>query len=135
VAYEFAGIFAKPSIAQPDSLPPDAVWRVITAPFSGVGVRLPSLAQETPDVYFVSQLVQQFGLASGDWLYITYVCWGGAIDFVYGFGSCGGRTFGPVEESAQNAVEEAYTGLMAEFGVSTEDAMRFDPFVRGFWGE
>jgi hypothetical protein len=40
-----------------------------------------------------------------------------------------------VEEDALDAVEAAYTSLMAEFGVSAEDAFQFKPFARGYWGE
>jgi hypothetical protein len=135
MAYSFVGLFAKPPVAQPASLPTGVVWRVIDSPFSGVGIKLPDWLDEHPDVDAGSQLIQQFGLASCDWLFLNYVCWGGDIDYVYGFGCRGGRAFGPVEEYARGAVVEAYTGLMEQFGVSAEDALRFPPFVRGFWGE
>jgi hypothetical protein len=135
MAYEFKGFFAKPPVPQPVGLPTGAVWRVIGAPFRGVGLLLPEPFSRTPEVPEVWQLAHQLGLAGADWLYLTYLCWGGRIEFVYGFGACGDRTFGPVQESDPHAVEGAYTVLMGEFGVSAADAHYFPPFVRGFWGE
>jgi hypothetical protein len=69
-------------------------------------------------------------------VYLSYVCWAGQIDFVYGLGSCGGVPFGPVkEDDAHDAVKAAYTGLMEQFGVSAPVALQFEPFRRGYWGE
>jgi hypothetical protein len=134
VAYSFAGLFAKPPVPRPHALLAGAVWRDIDAPFEGVGIRFPEFLGKTPDVAEVAQLAQQLGLAAADWLYLTYSCWGGAIEFVYGFGCSGGRAFGPVEESGRDSVVGAFTGLMGAFGVSAQDALRFAPFERGYWG-
>jgi hypothetical protein len=133
--YSFAGFFAKLPMAQPEILPTGAVWRAIDKPFTGVGVRLPELEEEVLDAARVNELARRLGFVAGDWLYLNYVCWGGDLDYVYGLGSRGGYSFGPLEESARDSVEAAYTGLMGEFGVTVEDALRFPPFVRGFWGE
>jgi hypothetical protein len=136
--YEFTGFFARPGISRPMALPPGAVWREITSPFVGVGVRLPDSNDEPellapPDV---EALARQLGLEAADcWVYLTYVCWGGDIDFVYGLGSHRGRRFGPVKEDEHGAVEAAYTGLMEQFGVPAEVALQFEPFRRGYWGE
>jgi hypothetical protein len=135
MAYEFEGLFARPPVVRPGGLPEGAVWRAIDTPFRGVGLLLPESFGRTQDVAAVWQLSQQFGFASADWLYLTYLCWGGRIDFVYGFGSRDGRAFGPITESAPDAVQGAYTRLMNEFGVSAADALNFPPFVRGFWGK
>lgn len=138
MAYEFTGYFARPVLPQPDDLPPGGVWKAIASPFVGVGVRLPSLINEDalPSEAEVRGLARRFGFHEADsWVYLTYVCWGGDIDFVYGLGSRDGVPFGPFEESAHDAVEAAYTGLMERFGVSVDDAMRFDPFERGYWGD
>lgn len=135
MAYEFAGFFAKPVVAQPDELPAGAVWRIISSPFVGVGVRLPELLDNTPSAAQVTTLAQQLGFTEAtDWVCLKYVCWGGAIDFVSGLGSRKGRPFGAIEESTQDKVVAAYTNLMGAFGVSAEDAMHFPPFVRGLWG-
>jgi hypothetical protein len=135
--YEFTGFFAKPAVPRPESLPPGAVWRDVAAPFAGVGVRLPAsddrllLAPSDAEPF-----IRQLGLDAADcWVYLTYVCWGGKLDFVYGFGSCSGMLFGPIKEDDQDAVDAAYTGLMERFGVCAEGALNFDPFRRGYWGE
>ena len=136
--YEFTGFFARPAVPQPVALPPGVVWRDITSPFVGVGVRLPDLDDQPellarPDV---ETLALKLGLGAADcWVYLTYVCWGGDIDFVYGLGSHRGRPFGPVREDEHGAVEGAYTGLMEGIGVPPEVALEFEPFRRGYWGE
>jgi hypothetical protein len=136
MAYWFTGFFAAPVLPRPDPLPLGAVWREITSPFSGVGVSLPSLLGNTPARDEVEALARQLGVAAADrWLYLTYVCWAGRIDFVYGLGASGGLPFGPVKEDDQDTVKDTYIRLMAQFGVSAEDALRFAPFQRGFWGE
>jgi hypothetical protein len=136
LAYWFAGFFARPATDKPLVLPDDAVWRAIEAPFSGVGVRLPSLLGESPSVPEITRLAGELGMnAAEGWLFIVYTCWGGRIDSVYGLGRRGGRHFGPVEESDLAKVKAAYVTLMGEFGISEEDAFRFTPFERGFWGE
>ena len=118
--------------------PDGAVWRGIAAPFVGVGVRLPTSddleALPAPDD--VQALARSLGIiAANRWLYLHYVCWGGDIDFVYGLGTQDGVPFGPVEESDHDMVEAAYVGLMAHLGISEADALRFEPFTRGYWGD
>jgi hypothetical protein len=89
-----------------------------------------------PDPAAVDKLLRTVGLnAARDWLYLDYCTWAGPIDSVFGLGVTGGRAFGPVNESADDQVAAAYLSLMAEFGVRPADALRFPPFVRGFWGE
>jgi hypothetical protein len=137
MAYEFTGFFARAVVPQPVSLPPGTVWREIASPFAGVGVRLPR--SDDDRLLLASEaevLARQLGLDAADrWIYLTYVCWGGDIDFIYGVASHGGVRFGPVKEDAHDAVEAAYTGLMEQFGVPAKAAMKFDPFRRGYWGE
>jgi hypothetical protein len=136
MAYEFAGYFARPPVPYPEALPPGAVWREISAPFVGVGVRLPSLLDDDalpspPDLH---ALATALGLHAADrWSYLTYICWGGDIDFVYGLGFGSGVAFGPVKEDDHDKVEAAYTGLMEQFGVAAEASQRFEPFMRGYW--
>jgi hypothetical protein len=138
VAYEFAGFFARPTVLRPNVLPEGAVWRTITAPFVGIGVRLPTTDDPVvlPTPADVQALARSLGVFATDrWVYLNYVCWGGDIDFVHGLGSRDGVTFGPVEESDLDKVEAAYTGLMENFGISKVDALQFEPFTRGFWGD
>jgi hypothetical protein len=135
LAYQFAGFFAKPPIDRQGNLPEGAVWRHIAEPFLGVGVRLPALIGERPAIADVQRLLRQLGLhRATDWLYVTYDCFGGDLDFVYGVGVRGGHHFGPLDESDWSKVEGVYLGLMGEFGVEPNDALRFAPFRRGFWG-
>lgn len=136
MAYWFAGFFARPAIPKPDDLRADALWREISQPFIGVGVRLPHLQGKCPSASEVATLADALGLGAADcWLYLTYTCWGGQIDSVYGLGSRGGVAFGPVEESARDTVEPAFIGLMSQLGVSNQDARQFAPFERGYWME
>jgi hypothetical protein len=140
MAYRFEGFFARPSVRRPDSLPHGVEWRTIDTPFVGVGVRLLDAdeefvgSDELPEPTALRDLAIDLGLDAADcWIYLTYVCWGGDIDFVYGLGSCKGVPFGPVTESEHDKVVGAYTGLMETFGVSSEVALRFEPFARGYW--
>lgn len=139
MAYRFAGFFAKPLIDCPADLPNDAVWRTISTPFVGVGVRLPSLLGESPDPRQVGRLRCQVGLHTArEWLYLTYDCWAGRIDYVFGLGVSASRAFGPIRairESDAEKAREAYLDLMGEFGVGPADALVFPPFERGFWDE
>ena len=136
MAYEFTGFFARPSVSQPVPLPQGAVWREIANPFAGVGVRLPHDEDRLLAPLEAENLARQLGLDVADcWVYLTYVCWGGGIDFVYGLGSRHGVPFGPVNEDAREAVEAAYTDLMEQFGVPATVALQFEPFQRGYWGE
>lgn len=134
--YEFTGFFARPVVSRPLLLPPDVVWREIASLIAGVGVRLPESDGRLLTRSEVEDIAQQFGLHAAEcWLYMNYVCWGGNIDFVYGLGSRRGVSFGPVREDSHDVVEAAYIGLMEQFGLSATDAMQFEPFTRGYWGE
>ncbi len=134
--YRFAGFFAKPLIDRPADLPDGTVWRTISFPFVGVGVRLPSLIGESPVPVKVEELLRKVGLHTAKvWLYLTYDCWAGRIDYVYGLGASDGRGFGPIDESAANKAQAAYLSIMGEFGITPTDALDFQPFVRDFWGE
>jgi hypothetical protein len=104
--YEFTGFFARPAIPPPGMLPPGAVWREIAAPFAGVGVRLADSDNRALPLSEVEALARQFGLDATDgWLYLTYICWGGSIDYVFGLGSCGGVRFGPIMREKGSGVE------------------------------
>lgn len=119
----------------PSVLPIEATWREIASPFSGVGVRLPQLLGGAPAPTEVEVLRQQLGLDNAErWLYLTYDCWAGNIDYVYGLGARQGVPFGPMEEDDLEKVDAVYTKLMAEFGMTAADAYSFKPFVRGYWG-
>ncbi len=136
MSYQFAGFFARPIISRPPELPGGSVWRDISVPFDGVGLLIPDLIGESPPAADVVDLAKQFGLHSADtWLYLTYDCWGGHIDFVYGLSMRGDALYGPVENSDWEGVEATYTTLMERLGVAAKDALSFAPFSRGFWGE
>jgi hypothetical protein len=119
VAYEFTGFFARPSVPQPAALPQGAVWREIATPFVGVGVWLAGSDARLLPPAQAEALARQLGLDAAEcWVYLTYVCWGGQIDFVYGLGSRRlvehglNVPFGPIKEDAQQEVDAAFTGLM-----------------------
>jgi hypothetical protein len=134
--YRFAGFFAKPIIARPESLPGGVAWRCIAVPFEGVGVRVAALIGQSPELTEVNRVRTQVGLQDAtNWLYLTYDCWAGRVEYVYGLGSRSGVPFGPVKESDISRVPAAYVAVMGSFGVQPADALRFPPFVGGFWGE
>lgn len=136
MTYRFAGFFAGPSIPLPKELPGGAVWREISIPFVGVGLRLESLIGESPEVSVIKALADQFGFSRAErWIYLTYDCWGGQLDFVYGLGVKDNVSFGPRESSEEDLVEEEYLGLMQAFGLEAPDALDFAPFRRRFWGK
>lgn len=134
MAYWFAGFFAQPVIRKPVNLPADASWREISSPFIGIGVRLEHLIGEQPTREAVKEIARELGLEeSVCWLYLTYTCWAGKIDFVYGLGMRNGVPFGPLSESEQGRTELVYTNLMSHLGLLPEQAMQFEPFERGYW--
>ncbi len=134
--YRFAGFFAHPSISQPTTLPMGAVWRNISKPFDGIGVFLPDLLQKRPDVAEIASIARDLGIRDVHrWLYLTYTCWGGRIDSVYGLAHVNLDLIGPVDEDADDRVQAAYLDLMQAFGVSAVDAINFEPFRRGYWGD
>lgn len=138
MAYRFNGFLARPTVPRPATLPEGTVWRDITTPFHGVGIRIhvTGLGDNEPGSDEARRLLTAVGLGSApDWMYLSYVTWAGQIDHVYGLGVSGGREFGPVSSSDRDTVREGYLVLMAAFGVSAADALNFPPFVRGFWGE
>lgn len=136
MTYRFAGFLSPSRVVCPAVLPSGAAWREISTPFEGSGVRLPEFVGKTPEVGIIRALATTLGFASSErWLYLTYDCWGGQIDYVYGFGCSFGEPFGPREEDARSEVEAAFTSLMGKLGLSTGQALRFTPFERGFWGE
>lgn len=110
---------------------------MITAPFDGVGVRLPELQGERPSLEVIEALAEQIGLArSQAWVYLTYTCWGGKIDSVYGVAqSEHGSRVGPLDEPNWQKCQETYIALMTHFGVAAQDAVNFKPFYRGFWDD
>ena len=128
MAYRFTGFFARLMIDAPPALPTGAVWRVVTDPFDGVGVRLPDGIEEG------HRLRHEVGLSAAEgWLFLEYACWGGRIDYVHGRGVRGGREFGPIREDRD--AKAAFLFLMRSFGIEDADALDFAPFHRGFWGE
>ncbi len=135
MSYQFAGFFTRPAVPLRE-FPADAVAIQIGAPFLGTGIRFHSLIGKTPAVADVLDLASKIGVAAApQWIYLTYDCWGGEIDFVYGFTSTDGVLSPPVEDSSWDSVEATYYILMSRFGIGEESARDFAPFTRGFWGE
>jgi hypothetical protein len=136
MTYQFAGFFVAQPMSSPSSLPPTAVWRDVASPFRGVGILLPELIGKVVQPEQVRITAGELGITNSmPWLFIQYDCWGGEVDFVYAMGASSGVPWGPIEESARDRVELAYTKAMAWLGITPEDALNFAPFERGFWGE
>jgi hypothetical protein len=135
MAYQFAGFFAPSDveIINPPALPAEAIFRKITTPFIGVGVRLPSMVGMSPSVDEVNALAVATGIAQArTWLYLGYDTWGN-IDWVYALGAQDGKEFGPIDDSNLETVENTFVEVMARIGVDAQNALQFTPFVRGFW--
>jgi hypothetical protein len=136
MGYRFTGFFARPALAAPTSLQARAVWREITTPFVGVGVRVTGLANDEPAPDEAQRLLAEVGLSNAtDWLYLHYCTWAGQIESVYGMGMIAGQLFGPIRDDSRNGTLQAFLQFMASFGITPADALNFTPFVRGFWGE
>ncbi|MBM3978831.1 MAG: hypothetical protein FJ304_00835 [Planctomycetes bacterium] len=136
MSYRFTGFFARPDLAAPTLVLPYAVWREITAPFVGVGLRVTGLANDESAPDEAQRLLADVGLSdAADWLYLHYSTWAGQIECVYGLGVVAGQSFGPVRDDSRNGTRQAFLQLMANFGIAPADALAFPPFVRGFWGE
>jgi hypothetical protein len=97
MAYWFTGFFAQPRMVVPDKLLPGVLWKEITSPFLGVGVRLSKQDDENlPETVEVEAIARQLGFNTADaWIFLVYVCWAGRIDFIYGLGQHRGAKFGP----------------------------------------
>ena len=148
MTYRFAGFLCPSRVERPASLPPGVVWREISEPFVGVGVRIEELVGKSPQVEEVDRFADALKIkTSPAWLYLTYDCWAGEVDFVYGLGFSNGKAFGslkerldddvfgPLREESEASARDIFIQLMARIGLTPEQAMRFPPFERGFWGE
>lgn len=83
----------------------------------------------------LSAVANQVGLAAAKaWLFIDYETWG-RVDAVYAAGFADGKVFGPFDDSNGETVEATYVDVMSRIGISKDDALDFEPFHRGFWGE
>jgi len=137
MAYRFTGLLAPglEGLADSADLPAGSVIRSIQTPFVGVGIALPSLAGKTLQMSELSAVANQMGIAAAKvWLFIDYETWGG-VDAVYAVGFADGSFFGPFDDSNGETVEATYVDVMGRIGVSKDDALDFEPFYRGFWGE
>lgn len=137
MAYRFTGFLAPGLECITDSaeLPAGSVIRSIQTPFVGVGIALPSLTGKTLQVSELSAVANQMGIgAAKAWLFIDYETWGG-VDAVYAAGFADGSAFGPFDDSNGETVEATYVDVMGRIGISKDDALDFEPFYRGFWGE
>ncbi|HJV02076.1 MAG TPA: hypothetical protein VJ752_16170 [Burkholderiaceae bacterium] len=135
MAYQFAG-FLVPSdveLTQHSAIPAEAIFRRITIPFDGVGVRIPSLVGTAPAADEIKALAAATGIAQArSWLYLTYETFG-TIDWVYALGVQDGEAFGPIDDSNMETVGATFVDVMARIGVDSENALQFAPFKRGFW--
>ncbi|MDQ0038097.1 hypothetical protein J2W30_005884 [Variovorax boronicumulans] len=135
MAYQFAGFLVPTDqdLATSAAMPGEAICRLIVSPFLGVGIRLPSLIGKTPSVSQIHALASEFGVIKArSWLYIGYETWG-RVDSVYAAGVHEGTAFGPIDDSNIQTVEATFVEVMSRIGVNREQALRFDPFRRGFW--
>jgi hypothetical protein len=138
MTYRFTGFLARGIGHVTDSaeLPAGATVRSIQTPFAGMGIALASLAGKQPSSSELLAIANQTGIAKASaWLFIDYETWAGAVDAVYALGVTDGSAFGPFDDSSGETAEATYVDAMARIGVSEADALDFQPFYRGFWGE
>lgn len=122
-------------MADSSELPADSIVRSIQTPFIGMGIALPSLAGKLLTISELLALANQTGIAAATaWIFIDYETWG-RVDAVYAAGLADGSAFGRFDDSNGETVETTYLDVMARFGVNNVDALDFEPFYRGFWGE
>lgn len=135
MTYQFAGFLADTVLPEPINLPNGASWRAIDSPFRGTGVLLPQFIGKSPEAQEVQYLAESLGFSAAPrWLYLTYDCWAGEVDFVYGLGLGSESSIGPIEES-DGAQAEIFVRLMGFLGVEDWQAFALPFFERGFWAE
>jgi hypothetical protein len=135
MSYQFAGFFTRSTVTLKE-LPMDAIANQIVTPFIGTGVKIHSLIGKTHAVSELHELARKIGVTVADqWLYLTYDCWAGEIDYVYGFTANEGVLSPPLEASSYDSVKITYLTLMSQFGISKLDALAFAPFTRGFFSD
>ena len=136
MGFQFSGFFVKDiSIATLDrSVDGVEIIKEINAPFKGVGISVPKFISKDPSLKELEELASAIGLKlENEWLFMVYECFGGQIDYIFGYINDSGRSVGPIQESALTKVENIYINLMADFNVNEKEALAFEPFERGYF--
>ncbi|AJQ93382.1 hypothetical protein [Gynuella sunshinyii] len=103
-------------------------------PFSGIGISIPKFTSKDPELDELLALSKTLGLdESGDWAFMIYECFGGSIDYLYGYQNRKGAIYGPITEPSLEKVEDTYVEFMHNFGVGKNKALKFEPFERGYF--
>ncbi len=137
MTYQFAGIFVKEfkiSAEVPLDIP--YTVRKVNSPFIGSGISIPQYVSKNPSIEEVNNIVKKIGIKQDlEWMFIIYECWAGKIDDLFGYIKKPEKEIASIIESGKNKLENAYISFMKKFGVSKDEALDFEPFKRGFWGE
>ncbi len=137
MTYQFAGIFVKEfqiSAEVPLDIP--YTVRKVNSPFFGSAISIPQYVSKNPSIEEVNNIVKKIGIKlEHEWMFIIYECWAGEIDDLFGYIKKPEKQIVSIIESGKNKLENTYISFMEKFGVSKDEALDFEPFKRGFWGE
>ena len=135
MSFQFSGFFVKKRVPRDINKHKDVEKVVaIDKPFSGVGISVPKFISKDPTQDELLALASNLGITDGlDWMFIVYECFGGQIDYLFGYQNKNSQTFGPVQDSALDTVENSYIEFMHNFGVGKNKAIKFVPFERGYF--
>lgn len=133
--YLFNGIFTKESVDLRVA-EPDLIVKKIDSSLTGI---LFSQKQSSEDIYEIidetelAYIVDTLGISEGLWL--SYFCWGGALDFVAGIQFKDGLLLPETHLVGDSDQEEIFAELMRNYGIPLGENGYFPPFVRGYWNE
>lgn len=137
MGYQFSGFFVKDT--KPDqinSLDEIEGIKLVEKPFKGIGISVPKFKSKDPSDDELFKLANDIGLTPKmEWMFIVYECFGGQMDYLFGYINKNNETIGPVQESAWDKLESAYIEFMHSFGIGKNKALKFEPFERGFFCE
>jgi len=135
MAYQFSGFFIK-RITSSEIVKVSGVSAILTIqdPFVGTGISIPEVAVNELNAGNLVQLAKNLGVKSQhEWMFIVYECFGGVLDYLYGYVHKPTAQYGPVDTSDLETLEEEYLLLMSNFGINAIQAQHFSPFERDFF--
>ena len=138
MAYHFNGVFIAPCpVAQSEAAALfDGFGRTIVAPFAGVLVSFKNDWREKDDLTPLVQLVLERSqqLPDSRIVCLDYQCWGGDVDFCWGFACQNGQMLGGGELERENDENLAVLReLLGFLGAQLPESGFFAPFELGFF--
>lgn len=133
MTFQLSAIFLRsdPPITTPTGF--EYCSKMMDAPFRGTAILLRLESHPKIPEAEIAAILEPLAVGDADWLYVEYCTWAGTIDSVRSFGIRNGAAMTSFDEEVLERNRSTYLQLMAEFGVSEEDALDFPPFRRGWW--